>query len=66
LKNLLKKSGFRLLEKRYFRLGNAEAQTKQFQQAAFLLERAAEAALVFDASLHLPFGLSEVFVFERA
>lgn len=71
--SVFEKNGFRLLAKRYFvslplplvwvmrklRRGSPG-------KLPLLLERAAEAALVFDASLHLPFGLSEVFVFERA
>lgn len=72
MKNLLKKSGFRLLEKRYFVSlplplvwATRKLRRGSPSKLPFLLERAAEAALVFDANLHLPFGLSEVSVFER-
>lgn len=72
VKGILEKSGFRLLEKRYFislplpfvwamrklRRGNPG-------ELPGILDRLAEAALVLDASLCLPFGLSEVSIYER-
>lgn len=71
VKGLLEKSGFRLLEKRYFislPLPFVWAARKLRRDSPGklpgMLDRLAEAALVLDAFLCLPFGLSEVSIFE--